>query len=104
MTPPWWTRHLPQRKAAFHVMAQFARDEGFAEPPIDEVYVHDGLVHLLGESPNGREYGVGYEWTEEQRRRYTPPMPPSPRFDCAAARWPADVLVPLRRLPLRAQG
>lgn len=97
MTPPWWVGHLPQRAAAFHVMAQFARDEGFAEPPVREVLQRDGLVHLYGEAPDGREYGVGYEWTEEQRRRYVPPMPPQPRFDGGGA-WSADVLVPLRQI------
>lgn len=100
MTPPWFTRFLPQRDAAFRIMAQFARDEGFAEPPVSEVLQRDGLVHLLGTAPDGREYGVGYEWTPEQVRRYSPPRAPQPVFG-GSARWPADVLVPLRQIPVR---
>lgn len=97
MTPPWFVRHLPQRAAAFKIMAQFARDEGFPEPPVDEVLQRDGLVHLLGEAPDGRAYGVGYEWTPEQLLRYLPRRP-QPRFDCPSAIWPADVLVPRREV------
>lgn len=100
MTPPWFVRHLPQRAAAFTLMAQFARDEGFAEPPVREVMQRDGLVHLYGEAPDGREYGVGYEWTREQLHRYLPPRPPQPRFEGGGA-WPADVLVPLRAIASR---
>lgn len=100
MTAPWFARFLPQREAAFHVMRQFARDEGFPESSVDEVRAGPRVVHLLGEAPDGRQYGVGYEWTDEQLTRYLPPRPPQPRFEGGGA-WPVDVLVPRRKVPSR---
>lgn len=99
-TPPWFTRFLPQRDAALHAVRQFAAEEGEKSPDIVERYDGKARVVCIGTAVDGREFGIGYEWTPEQLHRYLPPRSPQPVFG-GSARWPADVLVPLRQIPVR---
>lgn len=96
---PWFVRHLPQRAAALVAIGRFAAENGFAVPEVEERMAGRRTVHFVGTSPDGREFGIGYEWTPKQLARYVPRQP-QPNFT-GSARWPADVLVPLRKVPRR---
>lgn len=100
MTPPWFTRFLPQREAAFSAVRQFVEREGLPVTPLSERYDGARMVVVHGKTPDGRAYGIGYEWLPEQLHRYLPPRAPQPVFVDTAA-WPVDVLVPLRALRVR---
>lgn len=98
MTPPWFVRFLPQREAAFKAMRAFSiehNDGEVVEP--SETRIAERTVQLIAATFEGREYSIGYEWTDEQVRRYLPARPPEPNFYGGAA-WPADVLVPPREI------
>lgn len=93
--PPWFVRHLPQREAAFAAVRRFVDLEGLPVTPLSEGWDGKRLVVVHGTTPDGRSYGIGYEWTAEQLARYLPRRPPQPRFEEGGS-WPTDVLVPLR--------
>lgn len=94
---PWFVRFLPQRAAAISAIDRFAAENGFVVPDLDERMAGAHTVHFVGLSPDGREFGIGYEWTPEQLWRYLPALPPAPNF-YGGASWPADVSVPLRAI------
>jgi hypothetical protein len=97
VTPPYFVRFLPQRAAAYQAMRAFARVEEIPDPNPVEEWDGKRTVHCIATAPDGRQYGIGYEWTAEQAVRCLPRQP-QPRFDCPSAVWPADVRVPLREL------
>lgn len=96
MTPPWFTRFLPQREAALSVLRRFAAEEGESADSVTERYDGRRTVMFVGIARDGREFGIGYEWTPEQAHRYAPRQR-QPVFR-GSARWPADVFVPLRAI------
>lgn len=48
------------RRAALRAIDKFCEAQGFPVPPLDE-NEKDGTVWLVGLSPDGRQFGIGYE-------------------------------------------
>lgn len=77
-----------KREAALAAYARFARQhEGTPEQPAEAIVLPLGEgVGYRGKVPDGREFGIGFEF--EGREPFPRPAP----------YWPPDVLVPLRSL------
>lgn len=64
---PAFCAKLPQRAAAFRAVARLAEAKGFPLTDLIERRVTGkNLVELRGAAPDQREFGIGYEWTDEQ--------------------------------------
>jgi hypothetical protein len=50
----------PNRQAALASIAGFCEREGFAVPDLEESPISGG-IKLVGKSPDGREFAIGYE-------------------------------------------
>ena len=53
---------LPARAAAWKAYHEFADQEGFEPSNTREQRLYDRTVRFVGEAPDGRTFGIGYEW------------------------------------------
>lgn len=63
---PAFCHGLPQRALAFETYRRFMKAHGHEyRPPVEEACLsRDRAVTLIGTAPDGRQFGVGYKWTE----------------------------------------
>ncbi len=67
--PPPFAHLLPQREVALRAIAKLASEGGWPVPPLQERRSPcSNRVDFRGFDPDGKEFGVGYEWTDQQAK------------------------------------